>query len=447
MEKNIKKFRLHPVQILALGFFIVILIGGFILSLPISSVDGNYTNFLDSLFTSTSAVCVTGLITIDTGTYWSLFGQWVILLLIEIGGLGFMSLTTFIAVLLGKKITLRDRLIMQEAMNTFKIEGIIKMVQYVLGFTLIVQLVGALILSSQFIPQFGLGKGIFYSIFHSVSAFCNAGFDLNGNFSSLTSYASNSIVLLTLSLLIIIGGLGFTVVLEINNYKKRKRISINSKIVLVVTASLVIAGTLLMLFFEYKNPETIGMMSIKDKIVNAYFAAVTPRTAGFNSISTDGMTMAGKFLTIILMFVGGSPGSTAGGLKTTTIGILVITVICVLTGKEETEAFGRRFSKETVYKSFTIVFVGVMWVVGVTLLLTINEPEQSFINLFYEATSAFGTAGLSTGVTQEIGTFSKIILMISMYIGRVGPLTVLFAIINRKKRTGYKYPEGKILIG
>lgn len=447
MEKNIKKFKLHPVQILALGFAIVVSIGAVILSLPISSVDNNYTNFLDALFTSTSAVCVTGLITIDTGTYWSTFGQCVILMLIEIGGLGFMSLTTFIAVLLGKKITLRDRLIMQEAMNTFKIEGLIKMLQYVIGFTVIVQILGSLILSTQFIPELGLKKGIFFSIFHSVSAFCNAGFDLNGNFNSLTGYSSNSIILLTLSFLIIIGGLGFTVIMELYNYKKRKKISINSKIVLLVTGTLIIIGTILVLCFEYKNPETLGMMNTKDKLVNAYFAAVTPRTAGFNSISTDGMTMAGKFITIILMLIGGSPGSTAGGLKTTTIGILVLTVICVLKGREETEAFGRRFSKETVYKSFTIVFVGVMWVVSVTLMLTILEPEHSFINLLYEAASAFGTAGLSTGVTQNIGIASKLLLIMSMYIGRVGPLTVLFAIIKRNKKKGYKYPEGKILIG
>ena len=447
MEKNIKKFKLHPVQILSLGFAIVILIGAILLSLPISSVDNNYTNFLDALFTSTSAVCVTGLITIDTGTYWNAFGQCVILMLIEIGGLGFMSLTTFIAVLLGKKITLRDRLIMQEAMNTFKIEGLIKMLQYVLGFTIIIQLAGAVLLSTQFIPQLGLSKGIFFSIFHSVSAFCNAGFDLNGNFSSLTGYANNSIILLILSFLIIIGGLGFTVIIELYNFQKKKKLSINSKIVLLVTGTLIIIGTILMLCFEYKNPETLGMMNAKDKLLNAYFAAVTPRTAGFNSISTDGMSMAGKFITIILMFIGGSPGSTAGGLKTTTVGILVLTVICVLKGREETEAFGRRFSKETVYKSFTIVAVGVMWVVIVTLMLTILEPQHSFINLFYEAASAFGTAGLSTGVTQSIGGLSKILLIMSMYIGRVGPLTVLFAIINRNKKKGYKYPEGKILIG
>ena len=447
MEKNIKKFKLHPVQILSLGFAIVILIGAILLSLPISSVDNNYTNFLDALFTSTSAVCVTGLITIDTGTYWNALGQCVILMLIEIGGLGFMSLTTFIAVLLGKKITLRDRLIMQEAMNTFKIEGLIKMLQYVLGFTIIIQLAGAVLLSTQFIPQLGLSKGIFFSIFHSVSAFCNAGFDLNGNFNSLTGYANNSIILLTLSFLIIIGGLGFTVIIELYNFQKKKKLSINSKIVLLVTGTLIIIGTILMLCFEYKNPETLGMMNAKDKLLNAYFAAVTPRTAGFNSISTDSMSMAGKFITIILMFIGGSPGSTAGGLKTTTVGILVLTVICVLKGREETEAFGRRFSKETVYKSFTIVAVGVMWVVIVTLMLTILEPQHSFINLFYEAASAFGTAGLSTGVTQSIGGLSKILLIMSMYIGRVGPLTVLFAIINRNKKKGYKYPEGKILIG
>jgi trk system potassium uptake protein len=447
MEKNIKKFKLHPVQILALGFVIVILIGAILLSLPISSVDNNYTNFLDGLFTSTSAVCVTGLITIDTGTYWNTFGQCVILMLIETGGLGFMSLTTFIAVLLGKKITLRDRLIMQEAMNTFKIEGLIKMLQYVIGFTVMIQVFGALILSTQFIPELGIRKGIFFSIFHSVSAFCNAGFDLNGNFNSLTGYSNNSIILLTLSFLIIIGGLGFTVIIELYNYKKRKKLSINSKVVLLVTGTLIIIGTILMLCFEHKNPETLGMMNIKDKLINAYFAAVTPRTAGFNSISTDGMTMAGKFITIILMLIGGSPGSTAGGLKTTTIGILVLTIICVLKGREETEAFGRRFSKETVYKSFTIVSVGVMWVVIVTLMLTVLEPEHSFINLFYEAASAFGTAGLTTGVTQNIGKLSKILLIMSMYIGRVGPLTVLFAIIKKNKKKGYRYPEGKILIG
>lgn len=442
-----KKSKLNAVQVLAIGFAVLILLGGIILSLPISSANGEYTNFLDSLFTSTSAVCVTGLITLDTGTHWNAFGQTVIIILIEIGGLGFMSLTTFVAILLGKKITLRDRLLMQEAMNTFNIEGLVRMVKYVLGLTFLVQLFGALLLSTQFIPDFGLKKGILYSLFHSASAFCNAGFDLLGNFNSLVGYSGNSVVILTISALIIIGGLGFTVLMEIYNYKGSKRLSVNSKIVLLITGALLIGGTIVMFLLEFKNPETLGNMSLKNKVLNSFFASVTPRTAGFNSISTDGMTMAGKFSTIALMFIGGSPGSTAGGLKTATFGIIVLTVISILRGREDTEAFERRFSKETVYKAFTLFFVGMMLVIIVTMILTITEPNQSFINLLYEATSAFGTVGITTGVTQELSIVGKLVIMITMYFGRVGPLTVLLALTNRKKKTGYKYPEGKILIG
>lgn len=442
-----RRSRLNAVQVLAIGFALVILIGGIILSLPISSSSGEYTNLLDSLFTSTSAVCVTGLVTIDTGTYWNTFGQTIIIILIEIGGLGFMSLTTFVAILLGRKITLRDRLIMQEAMNAFNIEGLVRMVQYVFALTFSIQFLGALLLSTQFIPNYGLTKGIFYSVFHSASAFCNAGFDLIGNYNSLVNYSSNAVILLTISALIIIGGLGFTVLIEIYNYKGSKKLSIHSKIVLLITVILILGGTVLMFILEYNNPETIGNMGIKDKILNSFFASVSPRTAGFNSVSTDGMTMAGKFLTILLMFIGGSPGSTAGGLKTTTFGIILFTVISIIKGREETEAFERRFSKETVYKSFVLFFIAMMLVMIVTMILSITEPGQSFINLLYEATSAFATVGLTTGVTQHLSPIGKGIIMITMYFGRVGPLTVILALISRKKKTGYKYPEGKILIG
>jgi len=344
----IKKSKLNEVQVLAIGFAVVILIGGIILSLPISSVDGTYTSFLDSLFTSTSAVCVTGLVTVDTGTHWNNFGKVVIMLLIETGGLGFMSLTIFIAILLGKKITLKDRLIMQEAMNTFNIQGLVKMVQYVLGFTFIVQVSGAILLATQFIPQFGWKTGMFYSIFHSVSAFCNAGFDLFGNYDSLVNYSSNVVVLLTIGGLIIIGGLGFTVSLEIFNYRKARRLSTHSKMVIFITLFLIIFGAIFIFLVEYKNPVTFANMNFRDKVLNAFFASVTPRTAGFNSISTDGMTMAGKLITIILMFIGGASGSTAGGLKVTTFGVLAFTLISALKGRDDTEAFGRRFSKETV---------------------------------------------------------------------------------------------------
>lgn len=444
---SIKKLRLSGVQILALGFIIVILIGGILLSLPISSANGESTNFLDALFTSTSAVCVTGLVTLDTGTHWNEFGQIVIMLLIEVGGLGFMSFATFIAVLLGKKITLRDRLLMQEAMNTFNIQGLVRMVRYVLGFTFSVQFFGALLLSTQFIPQFGFLKGVYFSIFHSISAFCNAGFDLFGGFSSVTAYSGNAVVLLTISSLIIIGGLGFTVWLELYNYRGLKKLSVHSKIVILITVVLLIGGTILMYLFEINNPQTIGNMGFGDKILNSYFASASPRTAGFNSVSTDGMTNSGKFLTIILMFIGGSPGSTAGGLKTATFGIVILTVISVIRGREDTQVFGRRFSKELVYKSFALLIIGMALVIGVSMLLSITDPNESFINILYEATSAFGTVGLTTGVTQRLSTAGKIIIMITMYCGRVGPMTVALAFLRNKKKQTHKYPEGKILIG
>ena len=442
-----KKTKLNEVQVLAIGFALVILIGGSILSLPISSVDGNYTSFLDSLFTSTSAVCVTGLVTIDTGTHWNNFGKVVIMILIETGGLGFMSITIFIAVLLGKKITLKDRLIMQEAMNAFNIQGLVKMVKYVLTFTLSVQICGAVLLATQFIPQFGWKTGVFFGVFHSVSAFCNAGFDLFGNYASLVSYSSNSVVLLTISGLIIIGGLGFTVSLEIFNYRKARRFSTHSKMVIFITLVLIIFGTIFIFLVEYRNVETLANMTFRDKVLNAFFASVTPRTAGFNSISTEGMTMAAKLMTIILMFIGGASGSTAGGLKVTTFGVLVFTLISSLKGREDTEAFGRKFSKETIYKAFTLLSIAMLLVITVTIILTITEPDKLFINLLYEATSAFGTVGLTAGVTQSIGSISKVVLIITMYLGRVGALTVILAVINKKKKNGIKYPEAKILIG
>ena len=448
MKRKFKiNFKLKGVQILALGFIFVILVGALILTLPISTTSGERTNFLDALFTATSAVCVTGLIVVDTGTYWNMFGQTLIMILIEIGGLGFMSFTTLIAIILGKKITLRERLILQDAMNTFNIQGLVKMVKYVLVFTVTVQFFGTLLFSTQFIPEYGLGRGLFYSIFHSISAFCNAGFDIFGNFSSLTYYNSNAVVILVASALIIIGGLGFTVLSELYSKKSLRKVSIHSKMVILMTTVLVLGGTLLMFLFENNNVNTIANMSFFDKIMNSFFASVTPRTAGFNSISTNGMTTAGQFLTIILMFIGGSPGSTAGGIKTTTIGILIVTIICVIQGKEDAEVFKKRFSKGLVYKAFTLIFIGVSLVIVVTMLLSYTEKEVSFIALFYETVSAFGTAGLTLGVTSKLSSVGKVLIMIMMYLGRVGPLTVVLSITRKKINLGIKYPEGKILIG
>lgn len=446
MQISLKnKTKLNGVQILALGFLVVIIIGSVILSLPISSRSGEPTNFLDAIFTSTSAVCVTGLITLDTSTHWSTFGQTVIMMLIEIGGLGFMSFTVLISLILGKKITLRERLVMQEAMNTFSIQGLVRMVKYVLIFTVSVQFFGALLLSTQFIPEYGILTGFFYSIFHSISAFCNAGFDLFGT--SLVGYSNNTVVILVISALIIIGGLGFTVLLELYDFKGIKKLSLHAKIVILTTLILIFGGTLLMLLFEHKNPQTIADMSIKDKLLNSFFASVTPRTAGFNSVSTSGMTLASKILTVILMLIGGSPGSTAGGLKTVTCAILVLTVISVIRGREDTEVFGRRLTKEIVYKSFIIVFIGLSLVIGVTMILSYTEVGASFIDLLYEASSALGTVGLTLGLTPSLSSLGKIFIMIMMYLGRVGPLTVMLALTRKRKKSGYKYPEGKILIG
>ena len=442
-----KGSKLNPMQILSLGFLAVILVGGILLSLPISSATGEYTSFIDAVFTSTSAVCVTGLITVDTGTHWNLFGQTVIMLLIEIGGLGFMSFTTLIAILLGKKITLRERLILQNAMNTFNIQGVVKMVKYILLFTISIELIGALIFCTQLIPEYGLGKGIFYSIFHSISAFCNAGFDVFGGGVSLTTHNTNAVVILTASALIIIGGLGFGVWTELYNVRRIRRFSLHTKMALLVTGFLVIGGTILMLLFEYNNAATIAAMDGGEKVLNSFFAAVTPRTAGFNSISTSGMTSAGKFLTMILMMIGGSPGSTAGGIKTTTVGVLILTVICVIKRREDTEVFSKKISKDLVYKAFTLFFIGSGLVIVVSLILSFTEAGASFTSILYETISAFGTAGLTIGLTPNLSIIGKVLIMMMMYIGRVGPLTVVLSLTKEKIRSGIKYPEGKILIG
>ncbi|WP_294403228.1 TrkH family potassium uptake protein [uncultured Clostridium sp.] len=443
----LRKKKLSEVRILALGFLIIILLGGVILSLPISSKNGTYTSLVDSIFTATSAVCVTGLITVDTGTHWNTFGHSVIMVLIELGGLGFMSITTFIAVLLGKKITLRDRLIMQEAMNALDIQGLVKMMKYIVILTFSVQSIGAVLLSFVFIPQFGIGKGIFYSIFHSISAFCNAGFDLFGNFTSLTGYYNNYYLIIIISMLIVIGGLGFSVLSDLLNFKHIRKFSIHTKLVLYVTSSLIALGALLIFCVEYKNEATLGSLNFGEKVLNSVFASITPRTAGFNSISTGDMTMSGKLVTIILMFIGGSPGSTAGGLKTTTFAVLILTAVSVLNGRDDTEVFGRRFSKESVYKAFTLFVLAMAIVLGVTMILSVAEPEQQFIDLLYEASSAIGTAGITTGVTQKIGTLSKFVIMLAMYFGRLGPITVFLALMKKNKKAGIRYPEAKILIG
>jgi len=442
-KKSSKNF--SPVQILALGFGIVILIGALLLMLPIASKDGTVTPFIDAFFTSTSAVCVTGLTTVNTAEHWTYFGTTVIIFLIQIGGLGFMSFATLFALILGKRITLKERLIMQEAMNTFSLQGLVKLAKYILIFTFAIEGVGALFLSTQFIPNYGISKGIYFSVFHSISAFCNAGFDLIGN--SLVPYAENSVIILTISALLIIGGLGFAVWAEIYNYNGIKKLSLHSKVVIVVTILLIVVGWIFMFLFEMKNPNTIENMSIKGKLLSSFFASVTPRTAGFNSIVTSDMTLAGTFLTIVLMFIGGSPGGTAGGVKTTTAGILFMTIFCVMRNKEDTKIFDRTISKGLVYKAFVISTVAMTLIIIETMILSFTESGASLEYIIYEITSAFGTVGLSLGLTPNLSAIGKILIAITMYIGRVGALTLLLALSNKKLGNTIKYPEGKILVG
>ncbi|MGH4051514.1 MAG: TrkH family potassium uptake protein [Clostridium sp.] len=449
--KVLKKKSIYtPVRILALGFAIVIVIGAMLLSLPVASQSGEITPFIDCIFTSTSAVCVTGLVVLDTGTYWTYFGKTVIMLLIEIGGLGFMSVATLAFLLLGRRITLKERMVMQEAMNVNSLQGLVKMAKYVLIFTMAVQISGAVLLATQFIPEFGVGKGIYYSVFHSVSAFCNAGFDLMGNFNSVVSYANNSVIILTISALVIIGGLGFYVWVEIYNYKGIKKLSLHSRVVIYSTIALVLGGAIFMFIFEMSNPNTMQGMTIKGKVLSSIFASVSPRTAGFNSIPIDEMTAAGKFLTMILMFIGGSPGSTAGGIKTATAFVLFMTVVSVARGRDDTEIFQRRINKELVYKSLVITVLGFVIVIFVTMALSIMQQSNiPFEYLLFEATSAFATVGLTLGLTAKLTLAGKIIIAITMYAGRVGPLTIILALAkNKKSKSGkIKYPEGKILIG
>jgi trk system potassium uptake protein len=440
--------KLRPVQVLALGFAGMILLGGILLTLPISSASGQVTPFIDAIFTATSAACVTGLVVFDTGTYWSIFGQIVILLLVQTGGLGFMAFATFFAILLGKRISLKERLIMQEAYNAFNIQGMVKLMIYILGTTLAIEGIGAIILASQFIPIYGWGKGIYFGIFHSVTSFCNAGFDLIGDFNSLVPFAENPVIILTTGALIIIGGLGFAVIAELINIKENKRLSLHTKVVLTASAILIVVGAVLFFCFEFANPRTMGPLSIKGKLISSLFASITPRTAGFNSISTTDMTIAGQFLTMILMFIGAGSGSTGGGIKVSTAALLFMTVVAVVDGREETEMYKKRVNRALVNRALAITTISAMLVGVVTMLLAITQYGL-FIQFLYEATSAFATVGLTLGFTTEMDSTGKAIIAITMYAGRVGPLTLTLALAHKQNTasSAIRYPEDKILVG
>jgi trk system potassium uptake protein len=438
--------RLSPPQILVLGFAAIIFIGTALLMLPISTSTGEPLEFIDALFTSTSATCVTGLVVVDTGTTFSSFGEVVIMMLIQIGGLGFMTMATLFALALKRRISLKDRLILQEAMNQSSMEGIVRLIRRVLLYSLIIEACGAIILSIRWAFDMPIGQAIYYGVFHAVTMFNNAGFDLFGDFRSLTGYVYDPVVNIVVMFLIVSGGIGFIVLSDLIDFRKQRRLSLHSKVVLTMTATLLLVGFIVILIFEFTNPKTLGSLNWGGKFFGALFQSVTPRTAGANTIDITGLRQATQFFIVILMFIGASPGSTGGGIKTTTFTIMVGAVIAMMRGREDIVMFRYRLAQERVLKALTIALLALLLVLTVSMILSTTE-EGSFLEILFETTSAFGTVGLSMGLTPELTGFGKILISITMFAGRLGPLTLAYALGPKKGKELYRHPEGKMIIG
>ncbi len=436
--------KLSPPKVITGGFAGIILLGTVLLMLPISSAGKEATGFLEALFTATSSVCVTGLIVVDTGTYWSSFGQLVIISLIQIGGLGFMTIATFITILSGQKIGIERRVLIQESLGQDRLSGIVAFAKRVFITAFAIEALGAVLLLFKFAPMYGMQKGLWYSIFHSISAFCNAGFDIFGNYQSLTAFRFSIWVNIIISLLIILGGLGFTVMEDlIENKKHLKRLSLHSKLVLEISAALILIGTIIFFVIEGRNPDTLGEMNFFQRLITAFFQSVSTRTAGFNTIDQAAMTESGRFMTVLLMFIGGSPGSTAGGIKTTTVAVTVLATLAYIR-KTDVQAHGRRIGYSIVNKAMAIMMIAFITVLLSALVIGIENPNIQFINILYETVSAFGTVGLSTGITPTLTTLSKLILIFLMFAGRVGTLTIILAIAGREGHEHFRYPEGRV---
>ena len=444
MVPFLHKKHLSSAQIILAGFAAVILLGAWLLMLPISSRSGTWTPFLDTLFTSTSAVCVTGLVLYDTATHWTLFGQIVILTLIQIGGMGVITVAASIAMLSGRKITLSQRSTMQDAISAPQVGGIVRFTGFILKGILLVELTGAALLSIVFIRDYGFPRGLWMGIFHSVSAFCNAGFDLLGEkvpFSSLTAYVTNPIVNLTIGHLIILGGLGFLTWEDVCRNKWHfQKYRMQSKVILVSTALLITIPALYFFFFEFND------LPFAVRAWGSWFQSVTPRTAGFNTLDYADMSEVGQFITSALMVIGGAPGSTAGGMKNTTFAVLIACAVAVFQKRKDGHYFGRRLSTDTVKDAVAIflLYMATFLLGGMIISRVENLP---LITCFFESASAVGTVGLTLGITTSLGTVSKIVLITEMFFGRVGGLTLIFATIPAAKNLLSRLPEEKIAVG
>ena len=443
MGKFARRKTLNSFQVIILGFACAILLGALLLMLPISSQERHMTSFLDSLFTSTSAVCVTGLVLHDTATYWSAFGQTVILILIQIGGMGVVTVAASFAMISGRKISLMQRSTMQEAIAAPKVGGIVRLTGFIIRMTLAFELIGAVLMGPVFCRDFGI-RGIWMALFHSISAFCNAGFDLmgvRGEFSSLTTYADNPAITLTIMALIIIGGIGFLTWDDIHVNKWHfRRYRMQSKVILTTTAVLLVIPAVVFFVFEFQT------LPLGGRILQSLFQAVTPRTAGFNTADLTVMSESAQFIIIVLMLIGGSPGSTAGGMKTTTIAVMIGNALAVFRRKEDAHFFGRRIEEDAVRTAATVFSMYVMLPVIGALVISMAEHQPMLICLF-ETASAIGTVGLSLGLTQSLGVLSQLILIVLMFFGRVGGLTLIFAALSGVRKNVSRLPQEKITVG
>ncbi|MCM1307049.1 MAG: TrkH family potassium uptake protein [Butyrivibrio sp.] len=443
------KNKLSQAQFIVLGFLIIVLISTVLLTLPFASRDGSRTPFSDCLFTSVSATCVTGLVVTDTFTHWSLAGQLIILALIQIGGLGFITIGVIFSVLLRQRIGLKFRGLMQESVNSLKISGIVKLTKKIIKGTLIIEGAGALILGIRFSVYFkNAATGFYYGLWHSVSAFCNAGFDLMGvseEYASLTGFAGDYLVNIVIMALIIVGGIGFVVWDDISrNGLKFKKYSLHTKIVLVTTAFLIIVPTALFYMTEYNG--TMSGMNVGERLLASAFSAVTARTAGFNTVDTGALSGASKMLTMMLMFIGGSPGSTAGGIKTTTIFVLIVNLFAGIRNGRGGSVFKRRFEEDAIRKASTVFILNlVLAVAAIFAVSAVNGLPLE--DVAFEVFSAIGTVGMTTGLTRSLNTVSRIIIIILMFCGRIGSLSFAMSIMKTKKRAPVYYPDEKISIG
>ena len=440
---------LSQTQYIAYGFFCVILAGALLLTLPFASRDGQSIGFLNALFTATSATCVTGLVVADTWSQWTLFGQIVIICLIQIGGLGFITIGVCLSIILRRKIGLKERGLLQESVNTLQIGGVVRLARKIFIGTIIFEGTGAILLAIRFVPQYGFFRGVFYGFFHSISAFCNAGFDLmgfQGKYSSFVNYYDDWLVNLVIMSLIVIGGIGFVVWDDVSRNKWHvHKYMLHTKIVLLTTFVLIFGGAYL--FYLLERNALMEDMTVSGKILSSLFSSVTARTAGFNTIDTGALTDGSKLLTIVLMFIGGSPGSTAGGIKTTTIIVLLFCVVSNIRRESGLNVFGRRIEDDTIKRASTIMTMNLTLTLIVALVIMGIQPDLVMSDVLFETFSAIGTVGMTTGITRDLLPVSRILIIFLMYCGRIGSLSFALAFTQQKRTSQIKLPVGKITIG